>query len=198
MRATHLSFSWIFLSMVFLIACTPRVSPEEKGKHEESKRKVQQAVADWIKKNAMYPGSYKPVSFEGHFDSTVDSDDVPAGQPQYFSVMHTHKIRDRDSVMQVFNAYFLVESDYSVSWIDTLRTRFFTGGAFPPKTQIWMDRFGREMSSQEQFQLNVEQQNLVNDAIEDAKRELEQTVRTGTPEEKEVAREMLKRLNETK
>jgi hypothetical protein len=126
------------LTLVGIIACQD-TSPDYQQED------IEKAVKSWILKYAKYPQSYKPQSWsQFDFGVTVLKGKKVIGEDSY-SIHHRHSLRNKDSVLIEFEAYFIVENDLDVNVIEKERS-LSIGGAHPPKTSIWTDLFSRELT----------------------------------------------------
>ena len=102
-----------------------------------AQKDIEAAVKSWILKYAKYPQSYKPESWSQYdYGVTVSKGKKVLGEDNY-SIRHKHTLRNKDSVLTEFEAYFIVENNLEVNVIEMERSRSI-GGSYPPKIKIWM------------------------------------------------------------
>lgn len=152
--------------------CVNRQSPEEQQQFEERYTKAQHAVTTWIKKYALYPDSYESVSFSEYSESVTKRHDEEIPNSRNYVIKHTHKLLDKDRNMTTFTGYFILEHDYSINRIEIQRSNS-SGGAFPPQTQIWTDKYGRPLNKQDSIDFDNQQKQVRNKIINDLKSGLE-------------------------
>ena len=100
----------------------------------------------------MYPKSYESISFS-EFSQSYNSrngDKIP--DSDNYVIKHTHKLLNKDSVMETFSGYFILENDFDVNIIEIERSNSI-GGAFPSQTHIWINNFGRPINNQDSLHL---------------------------------------------
>jgi len=139
--------------------CVNRLSPEEELQSRENSNQAQRAVTNWIRKYAQYPESYEPVSFSGYSESVSKRKDKKLPDTETYVIKHTHNLLDRDSNMSTFTGYFIMGHDYSVNIIEIERSNSF-GGAFPSRTQIWTNKFGRALNRKDSLELEKQRQQV--------------------------------------
>lgn len=148
-----------YLILMAVPGCGHRLTQEEQKKFENAYNNVQSGVSDWIKKYAMYPGSYQAISF-GEFSQSVSKrhNKVIPNTERYI-IKHTHNILDKDSNLTTFSGYFILEHDFDVNIIELERSKSM-GGAFPPITQVWTDKFGRPLNAKDSLEFEKKQQQV--------------------------------------
>ncbi|MFT5971137.1 MAG: hypothetical protein ACI8ZO_001656 [Flavobacteriales bacterium] len=157
-----------YLTLLTIVGCVNVLSPEEKRQYQERYTKAQAGVSDWINKHALYPDSYKSISF-GQFSESVSKrhDEKISGTEKYV-IKHTHKIFDKDSNSVTFSGYFILENDFDVNIIEVERSNSI-GGAFPPQTQVWTDKFARPLNAQDSLELDKKQEKVMDKFIKEMK-----------------------------
>lgn len=148
-----------FLLLLVILSCEQQPSPQNQQKYQDNFMKVQSEVSDWIKKHALYPDSYESVSFSEYSESFSKRHDEKIPNTENYVIKHTHTMLGKDSILSTFTGYFILEFDYSVSVIETERSNSF-GGAFPPETQIWIEKFGRPENRQDTIELQQKRKQL--------------------------------------
>jgi len=165
--------------LLVLIGC---VSPEERQQYQESNKNAQKGVIEWIKKHALYPASYESISFSefSQSHSSRSGEKIP-GSENYL-IKHTHKTLDKDSNLMTFSGYFILENDFDVNIIEVNRSNSF-GGAFPPKTEIWMSQFGRALNADDSLELEKLNNEKLKELVKSMKEGLESgDLKTDNPE----------------
>ena len=145
------------IAVLVLGSCSHSLSPEEQREYEDRVSKTEIAVTNWIKKNAKYPESYDPGLFSEYSESATLRHDEKVPDSENYSIKHIHRMLDKDSNLTSFSGYFILEHDYFVSMIESVRSSA-VGGAFPPKTEIWRERFGRLLNANDSIELENRQQ----------------------------------------
>ena len=166
---------------VLCIGCINIQSPEEKAAQAERYQKCQESISNWIKYNAQYPESYKSISFGEYSESISKRSGEPiAGTENYF-LHHVHEILDKNGVMQTFSGYFILEDDFSVNIIETQKSNSL-GGAFPPRVDAWLDKYGRPRTVQDSIDLANQQKETIGRLVDDLKRaKEEENIQSGDP-----------------
>ncbi|MBO0358001.1 hypothetical protein J0X19_08600 [Hymenobacter sp. BT186] len=161
------------LIILLINSCKHRLTSEEDKHYQDNIRKSQKGISDWIKNNALYPNSYKPISFSKYSESYTAENDAKIPNTEIYVLKHIHNILDKDSNLTTFSGYFILEHDYSVNIIETTRSNS-VGGAFPPETQIWMNKFGRTMTHQDTLELRQKYKDNYERNIKELKHELDE------------------------
>jgi len=162
-----------YLVLLMFVGCISIQSPEEKSAQAERYQKSQESVTNWIKYNALYPESYKSVSFSEYSESISYRFGAPIqGTTNYF-LRHVHEILDKDSVVKTFSGYFILEDNYSVNIIETQKSNSL-GGAFPPRVNIWLEKFGRPRTEQDSIDLAQKEKETIGRIINDLKKAKEE------------------------
>jgi hypothetical protein len=136
----------ILWMMVLISSCWP--STEEHKHFLDNRDKTQKAVSAWIKDHALYPESYKSISFDEYSESYTDRNGVKKKGSECYSILHTHEILDKDSILKSFTGYFVLDNEFIVNRIEEQKSNI-SGTSFPPKTEIWINRFGRTANHQD-------------------------------------------------
>lgn len=124
-------------------------SSSEDHKHFlDNRDKTQKAVSAWIKDHALYPGSYKSISFDEYSESYNEINGVKKKGSECYSILHTHEILDKDSILKQFTGYFVVDNEFILNRVEEQKSNI-SGTSFPPKTEIWINRFGRPANHQD-------------------------------------------------
>ncbi|MFN6943310.1 MAG: hypothetical protein ACK4ND_00070 [Cytophagaceae bacterium] len=161
------------------------------GNRQERYEKAQNAVSGWIKKYALYPDSYEPVSFGEYSESVSKRHNKKIPNSENYIIKHTHRILDKDSNLTTFSGYFFLEHDYYVSMIETEPGNSISG-PFPPRTQVWTDYYRRPMNRQDSIELNQRRERVKKKLINQLKNDLKTgTVHTDDPEGLEMIKELL-------
>jgi hypothetical protein len=129
--------------LLFMACGTP--GNERPYSSQGAQAKTEEGVKSWIKKYALYPDSYKPLSFEEYTESYTSRSGEKVPGTENYIIKHTHQILDKDSNLATFSGYFFLDQDYSVNLIEVERSSAL-GGGFPPETRIWTSRFGRPLT----------------------------------------------------
>ena len=147
-----LHYSFLFILIFFNSCDYKEINNEEEKQFIHRKERAETAVSGFIRKYAMYPGSYESLSFSEYTVSYSQrhTDKIP--DSENYSIKHTHRLLNKDSILQSFSGYFIMEHDYYISAIEKTRSNS-TGGAFPPKTEVWTDEFARPMTEQDSLEL---------------------------------------------
>ncbi len=159
-------------TLLTLFGCGILVSEEEQKEFDKTHKKVQKGVSDWIKKYAIYPDSYESISFSefSQSHSSINGEKIPGSES--YVIKHTHKAFNKDSNLVTFSGYFILENDFEVNIIEIKRSNSVSG-AFPPRTQIWTDQFGRPLNAQDSLEFNKKQQEVKAKLIKDLREGLE-------------------------
>ncbi|MCC5916523.1 MAG: hypothetical protein JJU02_04260 [Cryomorphaceae bacterium] len=132
---------------------------------------VEDSLSSWIRHFALYPESYRAISFS-EFSPTISTiKGVPVPESEVYIIKHQHEILDIDSNLQVFSGYFLLNYQFDVTLIEINRSQSL-GGAFPPRTEVWMEKFGRPLTASDSIAFLEKQQALykkTTDMIKEAK-----------------------------
>jgi hypothetical protein len=178
--------------LVFLCNCNTSISTEEYAAYEKRVKIAEQAVSKWIKDNAQYPDSYESLSFTDYQESyTLDGNERVPDSDNYV-IYHSHRILNKDSVMKTFSGYFLMEYDYFVSIIELERSNSVSGGS-EPRTQVWLNDFGRAYTKEDSLLIEKRSDREVKKIMKELKDGLESgDMETDNPEE---AKKLLKFLD---
>lgn len=162
----------IFFTLLTLFSCGFLMTEEKQKEFDETYKKAQTGVSDWIKKNAIYPDSYESISFSEFSQShrSIKGEKIP--ESENYVIKHTHKAFNKDSNLVTFSGYFILENDFDVNIIEIERSNSVSG-AFPPRTQVWTDQFGRPLNAQDSLEFNKKQQEAKDKLIKEVREGLE-------------------------
>lgn len=148
------------------------MSKADKEQYKDMHGKTKKGVENWIKKHALYPDSYQSISFSEftQFQGEL-SGEVVLGSEAY-RIKHTHKLRDVDSNIVSFSAYFLLDNNFDVNIIEKERNST-AGLAFPPKTEIWREKFARPYNANDSLELEKMQKGILKGLFKEIKEGLE-------------------------
>lgn len=154
------------LLLLFLFACSNRMSEQEAKEYIERKKKAEFTVMNWIKEHAYYPESYLPQSFSNYTESHTENSGSPEPYTENYVIHHTHQILDKDSILQTFSGYFMIEYDYTVSMIEKERSNSISAGS-ELNLGIWMEQFGgldqKRDSIEKQHQYEMKEKKFINE-----------------------------------
>lgn len=137
----------LFISLLY--SCASNELPDEV---KAIKSKSENEIKKWIKNHALYPDSYEPKSFSEFSQSygSRNGDKIP--NSDNYVIKHIHQLLNTDSMIETFSGYFILENNFDVNIIEIERSTSI-GGAYPPKTKIWLDKFGRPENSDDSLHL---------------------------------------------
>lgn len=162
----------IYILLLLLLACKTNISNEQFKDSEERRENTEKAVSEWIKKYAKFPDSYEPLSFSDYEESYSSNDKGKIPNSENYKIRHSHKILTKDSVLETYTGYFILEYDYFVSAIENKKSNMI-GGAFPPKTEIWTERYGRDLNSIDSLELKKREELQTQKVFNELKEALE-------------------------
>lgn len=186
----------LLLIFISLSSCQSYLSAEQEKEYEKRNVAAQKAVTDWIKKYAKYPDSYEAVSFSDYSESFTSVNEKRIPESDSYVIKHSHKMLNKDSVLSTFSGYFIMEYDYFVSIIEKERSSA-TGKVFPPKTQVWMDVFGREANKQDSLEYKERYAKVTGKLVNELTKGLESgRLKTESPQDAYKLKELLDTLNQ--
>lgn len=133
---------------MMVLICSCRSSSEEHKDFLVNRDKTQKAVSAWIMDHALNPDSYKSISFDEYSESNIDINGVKKKGSECYSILHTHEILDKDSILKSFTGYFVLDNEFIVNRVEEKKSNI-SGNSFPPETAIWINRFGRPANHQD-------------------------------------------------
>ena len=162
---------YTYIILLTIISCWQELS-QEKIEFLTNQENAKNQVSNWIKNHAKYPESYEPISFSefGEFTTMRKNKEVPNSKT--FIIKHTHKILNIDSTLETFSGYFILNNDFQVNIIEVERSKSI-GGAIPPLTKIWMDKFGIKLSAKDSIEQEKTRKEETNKIIQNLKEDLE-------------------------
>ncbi len=183
------------LIILTVLGCRKYIPLEDVPEYQDQINKAKTGVSNWIQKFALYPDSYEPISFSEYAESYTSDDGKKVPNSDNYIIKHSHRIRNKDSNMVIYTGYFLMEYDYFISIIETERSKA-TGKAFPPKTEIWMNDFGRPLNKQDSLELEVRHKQVYDNFINEMKDGLKEgDIYTEDPKDTEKLRNLLDTLD---
>ena len=186
------------LVILTLSTCSHRLSHEEQLQYDARYTKAQNAVSNWIKKHALYPNSYESVAFSEYSESVGTRNDEKNPNTENYVIKHTHKILDKDSNLTTFSGYFILEYNYSVNIIETVRSNSIVG-SYPPQTQVWTDKYGRLPNRQDSIDLDKQQEQVTDKILNDLKSGLKKgDIYTEDPKDMDKLKNLLDTLGNRK
>jgi hypothetical protein len=168
-RQTDTMKNLTVILMTILISCSGHImTQQDKDDFIKREKKCEDAVTSWIKKNAVYPDSYMSLGFKEYSEGSKLNGDEKIPNSERYSIFHTHKIKDINGETVTFSVYFKLEHDYFVDIIEIENSNSI-GGAYPPETEIWLDKFGRPMTTKDSTELNERQLQYANKTLNELK-----------------------------
>jgi len=184
----------LILIILTQLGCSKIIPLEEIPEYQDKIKIAQSEVSKWIKRYALYPDSYEPISFSEYSEtySSRNNDKIP--NSENYIIKHSHRLLNKDSNMVTFTGYFIMEYDYFVSIIEKERSNA-TGGAFPPLTEVWTNEFGRPLNSQDSLELKKRNNQVTDDFIKEIKGGFENgNIYTEDPKDSEKLKNILDTL----
>ncbi len=137
------------VSFALILVC---FSCNARKKMEKDEQKTREIVQDWIKKYAMYPETYKAINFTNYQVSCECKGVVmPKCKNCAYSCRHQFQLKNREGNPEEFAAYFTANDLRYVVMIE--ETRGNTTSVWPPETELFMTRFGRELTQQDKTEM---------------------------------------------
>jgi len=127
------------------------MTPKEMEENNQRIEKCESAVSDWIKKHAAYPESYIPIEFSEYGEAYMGNGSEKIPNSESYSIHHTHRIKNINGDTTTFSGYFILQYDYFVDIIEDTKTNS-AGGAFPPRLEIWLSKFGRPLTKEDSLE----------------------------------------------
>lgn len=108
---------------------------------------LKKIIQTFLKKYSKFPTSYKSISFSEYSSIELDEEN------ENFEFKHTYWIKDKHNRLDSVTHYFLLDSELSISLIESARTNMSTES--PPNLSHWLTRYGKSLSKSDSTDLKL-------------------------------------------